>query len=237
MTRLGEVLGALLTDVVRARLAADALTARAVDAYRDDPILASFSVPRVTVADMTVRLAFSAADVAVPEPPPLDVVRAARQWNVTMRDKVLPRLLSGREELGLDEAVKQWREALRRDPVALDAEALQRAVDGDSGPLVDSALGQLLERLRALPRALQARLEQLRLKEELRPELHREASSLAEQSRQWQAAEQALRSRVEVEVTADQLEQRRPETLQHIELTVSLVDIEELIGPATDTEA
>ncbi|MGW0558655.1 hypothetical protein ACWDZ6_31495 [Streptomyces sp. NPDC002926] len=237
MTGLGDVLGALLTDVVRARLAADALTASAVAAYRDDPVLASLSVPRVTVTGMTVRLAFSAAEVAVPDPQPLDVARAAREWNITLRDRLLPGLLPGREELGMDEAVRLWRDALRRAPVVLDAVALQRAVAGDPGNVVASTLDQLLERVRTLPQHAQARLQQIRLKEELQRELPREVPPLAERARQWQAAEQALRSRVQVEVTADELERRRPETLQHIELAVSLADIEEFIGPATDTES
>ena len=239
MARLGEVVGGLLTDVLRARLAADALTASAVEAYRADPVLASMSVPRVAVSDMTVRLKFLVLDVWVPDPSPPDVVRAARVWNATVRDRVLPRLLTGpgRDTEGLREPVQQWRDAVRADPVAVDPGALQRAVDGDVSPLVDTTLAQVLERLRTLPPPSQARLGRIRPQEELQRELAREAPPFAEQVRQWQAAEQALRSRVEVEVTADRLQERPVETMQQIELTVSLADVEEFIDLATDTES
>ncbi|MEU6260249.1 hypothetical protein [Streptomyces sp. NPDC047043] len=237
--RLGEVLGSLLTDVVRARLAADALTASAVEAYRADPVLASLSVPRVAVSDMTVRLKFLILGVLVPEPSPPDTVRAARVWNATVRDRVLPRLLigPGRDTEGLREPVQQWRDAVRADPVAVDIRALQRALDGDVTPLVDSTLSQVLERVRTLPPASQARLGKIRLKEELQREFAREAPPFAEQVRQWQAAEQALRSRLDVEVAADRLQERPAETLQQIELTLSLADVEEFIDLATDTES
>ncbi len=45
MAQLGEVLGSMLTDVVRARMAADLVTAQAVRPTATKRALASLSVP------------------------------------------------------------------------------------------------------------------------------------------------------------------------------------------------
>ncbi|GHC84104.1 hypothetical protein [Streptomyces flavofungini] len=236
MPRLGEVLGGLLTDVLRARLAADALTAQALEAYREDPVLASFSVPRVAVADLTVRLRFLVTGVEVPEPSRPDRVRASRVWNAIVRDQVLPRLSTSHPDAGLDEVVRLLQDAVRRNPVGVGERELDRAVDGDTAPLVDSTLVQVAEQVDGLPPAARARLARIRWEEEVQRELALRAGPFAERVRQWAAAEQALRSRVEVEVSADRLQERAAETLQQVELTVALADVEEFVDLATRTE-
>ncbi|WP_327722272.1 hypothetical protein OG381_48000 [Streptomyces sp. NBC_00490] len=236
MPKLGEVLGGLLTDVLRARLAADALTAQAVEAYREDPVLASFSVPRVTVADLTVRLRFLVTDVTVPEPVRPDRVRAGRLWNAVIRDRVLPLLSTAHPDAGLEEVVRLLQDAVRKNPIPVGEAELDRAVGGDTTPLADATLAQVAERIGALPPAARDRLAKIRWKDEIRQELARRAGPFAERVRQWAAAEQALRSRVEVEVSADRLQERPVETLQQLELTVSLADVEEFIDLATRTE-
>ncbi|MGW6318803.1 hypothetical protein [Streptomyces sp. NPDC055099] len=162
MPRLGEVLGGLLTDVLRARLAADALTAQALEAYREDPVLASFSVPRVAVADMTVRLRFLVTGVEVPEPPRPDRVRAGRAWNAVVREQVLPRLSTNHPDAGLEEVVRLLQDAVRRSPIGVGERELDRAVDGDIAPLVDSALVQVAEQVDGLSPAARGRLARIR---------------------------------------------------------------------------
>jgi hypothetical protein len=231
--RLGEVLGGLLTDVVRARLAADALTAEAVDAYRVDPVLASMSVPRVTVSGMTVRLRFLISDVAVPEPRPLDVARAQDTWNVAVRERVLPQLVQGREDEAVREDVQRLREVLEAEPIVVNADLLHRAVDGDVDPLVDVTVSAMLDRVRALSAVAQRRLGTLA---QLKQKVGREAVLFSERLRKSQTVEQALRSRLQVEVVSDLLEQARVESLQQLEVTVSIADLEELLAATTDTE-
>ena len=236
MPRLGEVLGALLTDVIRARLAADELTAEAVDAYRADPVLASLSVPRVTVSDMTVRLRFLVSDFAVPEPGAIDIARATEEWNVGVWDRVLTRFLRARGDDALREDVELLRESLRNEPIIVGADVLQAAAGGDTDPLVSLTVSAALERVRALPPAARRRLGTLaQLREDLQREVTREAHVLTDRLGQRQAAEQVLRSRLEIEVEADKLQESRVESIQELDVTVTLADAEEFIA-ATDRE-
>jgi len=235
--RLGEVLGGLLTDVVRARLAADALTADSLDAYRADPVLSSMSVPRVTVSDMTVRLRFMVSDVAVPEPRPLDLARIQNLWNIAVRERVLARLMQGREDEAVREDAQRLREALEAEPIVVDSDLLRRALDGDTSPLVDSTVSTALDRVRALSSGSRRRLGPVsQLREDLQREATHEAVAFAERVRQEQSIEQALGSRLQVEVVSNQLEQAPAQTLQELEITVSIADVEELLTATTDSE-
>jgi hypothetical protein len=237
LPRLGEVLGGLLTDVVRARLAADALTASSIDAYRADPVLASMSVPRVTVSDMTVRLRFMVSDVAVPDPRPLDLGRVQQLWNVAVRERVLTRLVQGREDEAIREDAQRLREALEAEPIALDNDVLRRALEGDTSALVDATVSTALDRVRALTTTIRRRLGPVgQLREELQREATQEAAAFAERVQQEQSIEQALGSRLQVEVVSGTLEQAPAQTLQELEMTVSLADVEELLSPTTGTE-
>lgn len=238
MPRLGEVLGGLLTDVVRARLAADALTADALDAYRADRVLASMSVPRVTVSDMTVRLRFLVSDVTVPEPRPVDLGRAQDGWNVVVRERVVPQLLRGREgDEALREDVQRLREALETEPIVVDPDLLGRAVNGDVDPLADVTAAALLDRVRALSTAARRRLGTIaQLREELQRGVRRELALFIERLRQSQAVEQSLGSRLQVEVVSDLLQQAPAESLQQLEVTVSIADVEELLATTPETE-
>jgi hypothetical protein len=236
--RLGEVLGGLLTDVVRARLAADALTADALDAYRADRVLASMSVPRVTVSDMTVRLRFLVSDVTVPEPRPVDLGRAQDGWNVVVRERVVPQLLRGRVgDEALREDVQRLREAIETEPIVVDPDLLGRAVNGDLDPLADVTAAALLDRVRALSTAARRRLGTIaQLREELQRGVRRELALFIERLRQSQAVEQSLGSRLQVEVVSDLLQQAPAESLQQLEVTVSIADVEELLATTPETE-
>jgi hypothetical protein len=236
--RLGEVLGGLLTDVVRARLAADALTADALDAYRADRVLASMSVPRVTVSDMTVRLRFLVSDVTVPEPRPVDLGRTQDRWNVVMRERVIPQLLRGREgDEALREDVQRLREALETEPIVVDPDLLSRAVNDDVDPLADVTAAALLDRVRALSTAARRRLGTIaQLREELQRGVRPELALFIERLRQSQAVEQSLGSRLQVEVVSDLLQHTPAESLQQLEVTVSIADVEELLAATPETE-
>jgi hypothetical protein len=236
--RLGEVLGGLLTDVVRARLAADALTADALDAYRADRVLASMSVPRVTVSDMTVRLRFLVSDVTVPETRPVDLGRAQDRWNVVMRERVIPQLLRGREgDEALREDVQRLREALETEPIVVDPDLLSRAANDDVDPLADVTAAALLDRVRALSTAARRRLGTIaQLREELQRGVRPELALFIERLRQAQAVEQSLGSRLQVEVVSDLLQHTPAESLQQLEVTVSIADVEELLAATPETE-
>lgn len=222
MPRLGEVLGGLLADVVRARVAADLQTAQALSAYRDDPVMQAMSVPRVTVPDMSITLSFVVSEVEVPEEVPLDPSRGSTMWNDAVRDRLLPRLLGHSRDIPLIRAVGALRKDLSERPIIVDAEILQRCLEGDDAPLVDLTVSDVLDRETAQPIADQ--------KDRFHAECMSEAGTFRDDLIQAQIAGRALHSRLEIDVLADRLSGAPAESVHTLQLSVSMSDVEELVG-------
>ncbi|QZY28962.1 hypothetical protein [Nocardioides coralli] len=210
MAQLGEVLGGMLTDVVRARMAADEVTAEAVDAYRADPTLASLSVPRATVSSLTVRLNFAVNSVELASAVPFDLDEVGESWTKRLADRVLekfpPIRSTGR---GTD---------LRSVPVVRDD--LDVGLRGDLEPLVATTMGHLMQgrgRVSAAER------------EELADLVRDQARLLVEDLRRVRFADVAKRSTIDVEVGAAEVAQSPPETLQSLEVTFAVDDLEEIL--------
>jgi hypothetical protein len=112
----------------------------------------------------------------------------------------------------------------------------RQAAGGDTDPLVGLTVSAVVERVRALSPAARRRLGTLaQLREDLQREVTRQAHVLTDRLGQWQAVEQVLRSRLEVEVEADKLQESRVESIQELDVTVTVADAEEFIA-ATDGE-
>lgn len=56
MNDLGDILGSLMTGLIRARQAADLQTAALAEMYKDNPLLEGLSVPRVRIPEVTIDL-------------------------------------------------------------------------------------------------------------------------------------------------------------------------------------
>jgi hypothetical protein len=213
MAQLGEVLGGMLTDVVQARMAADMLTAKAVQAYRADPGLASLSVPRATVTSLTVKLNFAVNAVQVAEPKPPDLAQVRTDWTSRLEDRIGPRLppLSGLPAGDTAPAVPEV-------PVATGE--VDASLGGDVEPLVKATVSHLLEGRGRIPRIL---------RDEVTMEVRSQALAFADGLRQQQVADVATRSSFDVEVVADKVSAAPPETLQTLEVTFSVDDLEEVL--------
>jgi hypothetical protein len=226
---LADVLGALLTDLIRARAAADALTADLVREYKDDPLLASFSVPRVTVSDLTVRIRFLVTGLEQGQRPPLDVERFGRDWTLRVRRRVL-REIGLRSSEDRRSAIARLEDALAAEPIALDTGTLERALGGNHAELVDLSVSSVIQRFRTLPADVQRRIgDPGRFREEMLPLLNVEVPAFLDEVERRLAAQQALRSRVEVEVRSDVLAERPIQAIQEIEATLTQDDIEEVV--------
>lgn len=233
MPKLGEVLGSLLTDVVRARLAADAMTAQAVDAYRSDPVLSSMAVPHVTVSDMTVRMRFLVNEVVVPEPTPVDAAKVQEDWNRLLRDRILSRLAERRDPEGRAE-LEKMREELLTNPVTFDRAVVEAVVAGNGTALRDVSLAQIVDRVREVPVRVRRSIGTIAdVREELRREIATGADRFVAEVREQQTAQQALRSRIDIEVVSGQLQSAPAHTVQELEVTVSLDDVETFLDSAS----
>ncbi|MCQ8896989.1 hypothetical protein NQT62_11150 [Limnobacter humi] len=56
MNDLGDILGSLMTGLIRARQAADLQTAALAELYKDNPLLEGLSVPRVRIPEVSIDL-------------------------------------------------------------------------------------------------------------------------------------------------------------------------------------
>jgi hypothetical protein len=236
VAQLGEVLGGMLTDVLRARMAADSLTAQAVETYRANPTLASMSVPRVTVANVTVKLSFAVSEVDVPTPRPVEAEAATADWNTLVRERILP--IVPRAPRPAPSPAPSPRPAPTRPPptraarpplggteiprIEVPEDVVRGTLEGDIDPLVDSTLSTIVRESGVTLTPDQQRL--------LTERIRTEATTFTDLLRQRQLADQALRSRVEIDVVSDRVAGTKPEALQSLELTLSLADIEEILA-------
>jgi hypothetical protein len=56
MNDIGDILGAMMTGLIRARQAADLQTAALAEAYKANPLLEGLSVPRIRIPELTVDI-------------------------------------------------------------------------------------------------------------------------------------------------------------------------------------
>lgn len=222
MPRLGLIVGAVLADVMRARLAADELSRELAGEYRQDPILASMSVPRVVVDEATLTLHFSVADVdelkQAAEPDPRELRSAWRRHAVA--ELVPPEIA----ELG---------------PVAVGKPSLsevRRAIAGNHDGLVAATLEPLFETWRKLPGELRS---QLGGKAAFRRQLERDTlETFRTFLVHWHDRDlirAALRSRIEVAVRPDELP-AEPELIQELRITARGDDMDVLLSEAQGLE-
>lgn len=213
MAQLGEVLGGLLTDVVRARMAADLVTADAFETYRAHPALAGLSVPRVTISTLTVKLNFSVNTVQTATPAPLDLERARTEWTSRLQDRVAPDLPDLRTPPAGETP------PIREVPV-VDAH-LDTGLAGDVEPLVSATMSHLMEGRGRIPKTA---------RDELSEQVRAQALAFVDSLRQQQFTDRAIRSTLDVEMVADRVAQAPAETLQSLEVTFSVDDLEEVLA-------
>lgn len=212
MAQLGEVLGGMLTDIVRARMAADQVTAQAVETYRADPALASLSVPRVTVSSLTVKLNFAVSALDTPAPAPLDLSRVKSEWTERMADRVAESLPPVRGvPAGETPPIKE---------VPIEAEHVDTGLTGDVEPLVKATMSHLMEGRGRITRVA---------RDELSAQVRDQALAFVDSLRQVQFADIANRSTMDVEVVSDKVSQAPRESLQSLEVTFSVDDLEEVL--------
>lgn len=212
MAQLGEVLGGMLTDVVRARMAADLVTAQAFETYRSSPALAGLSVPRVTVSSMTVKLTFAVTAYDSAAPAPVDLRRARADWTSLMEDRIVSDLPPLRAApVGTPPPIGD---------VPVDTEHLQTGLSGDVEPLVSATMSHLMEGRGRIPKVV---------RDDLSAQVREQALAFVDTLRQQQFADVANRSTLDVDVVADKVSEAPAEALQSLEVTFSVADLEEAL--------
>ena len=240
MAQLGELLGGMLTDVVRARMAADAATAEAVETYRSDPTLASMSVPRVTISTLTVKLNFAVSGVVEAERKQVEAQAASEEWSTVVERRIAPlippappppppRTAAGKAAA---KAAPSTRTTSRTTPdadpsqvpplaISVPPEVLRDSVEGKVDALVDATVERVVK---ASPTKITPEL-----RAQISTEVRREALLFTDTFKRRQILDQALQSRLEVDIVADKVSGTKPEAMQSLEVTFTLDDIEEIL--------
>lgn len=208
MARLGAVLGGILAELVRARMIADRLSRELVDEYREDPILASMSVPRVLLDQVDLTLRFSVSDLAevlVAEP---DASAVADVWSRHVVTSVLPGVLKGH---GLAPDVHSETFELMagrpaspkvRPPVATIRSALAKDPSAASKAVAEGLLSQWSE----ISPEIRSKLgTKAAFRKELETALATDLTGLVDRTRELELAKAALESRIDVAVRTDDL--------------------------------
>lgn len=238
MAQLGELLGGMLTDVVRARMAADAATAEAVETYRSDPALASMSVPRVTISTLTVKLNFAVSGVVEADRKQVGAQAASEEWSTMVERRIAPlippapppRTPAGKAAAAKETPSGRTTSRAKTDvsqpgtaPLAISVppEVVRGSVEGKVDALVDATVEGVVK-------ASQAKITP-EIREQITTEVRKEALLFADTIRRRELLDQALQSRLEVDIVADKVSGTKPEAMQSLEVTFSLDDLEEIL--------
>jgi len=226
MAQLNDVLAALLTQIGRGRSQADMATLEMAEAYRDHPLLSGFPVPRVTLDEVVIdlKMAIAAAPTHVQQASPaakaeiLERLRPVVQ-NVVATDPGLQALAN--RHPGLTKAwVKAWGHAVQRldavvpaagsvdaHAVAMGATAVVRDAVSNTLLMPDTKVG--VEAARTFHAREAPRFEE-RLRDHVRGIIE---GVLARQA-------PAAPGRLEVLITAKDLEGLPPERISTVRLTL-----------------
>lgn len=229
MARLSSLVGGILAELARARAIADELTKELVEDYEKDPVLASMSVPRITMKEIGLTLRFTVDDVEEVPPAEPDPAAIRKEWPASFSrriDRVVERLAGGADKL-TEEERKQLKAVLARTasgqiPTQLLKEAVAGRVDRVAGAVAKPAL----DKWATLPPTLRKRLgNKAAFTKALTDVVARDLDGYLKKKRSRAFMEAALASSVKVAVQRDQLPSD-PAQQQEIHLTLSGEDLE-----------
>lgn len=233
MPRLGSVVGSILAELVRARLAADELTRELVAEYQADPVLTSMSVPRLVVSEATLTLRFGVSDLEeVPTPPTPDPGTLRDVWVRHAESVVVPRLLDrvgvpSSERSSVLAAIKEAAGTLAGAPTVAE---VRRAVGGDDAGTVTATGGPLVNAWGRLPAEFRSRIgTKTALRKELEQHITQEFRLFRDRQRELTFVQAALASNIQVAVVTDQLPED-PGLVQEFRITVQGQDLEVLVS-------
>jgi hypothetical protein len=231
VVRLGSVVGAILSELAQARAVADHATRELVAEYDDDPILATFPVPRVSLETVNVTLRFTVDDVDEPEPVRPDAAVSVDKWTSAVTQSL--RTVVGRR-LPRDQIDDVVGELLTSAKVT--ATTMSRILDErDAGLLGDETTEAALDAWTRLPtevrRALGGKTE---FRKSVREHLVEEGSRFLRRIDTSQFIQQALTSKMVVAITSSELPDE-PTQIQELSLTIGGADLDVLVTPAEET--
>lgn len=239
MTRLGSVVGAVLAELTRARAISDELTRELVERYEADPILASLSVPRVSLGQAEIAIRFVVSDIEEPKSTEPDADAAREAWISHFSSVVLPTLVE-RANLQAEErrqvlavlagANDKEEDAPVRVVVRPPLGDVRAALTGEQLKLVSSTVGPVAERFDSLPAALKRKLGgKVVFTDRLTTVSTEGLASVLRARARADLITSALASTVNISVTSDALS-ADSDRLQELRLTIHSDDLDTVLG-------
>lgn len=133
MADLGDLLGSLMSGLIRARRMADEQTAALAEYYKDNPLLEGLSVPRIRIPELTIDMPMLIEDYVKGEDGEMDDPRkigdaAKAQLEATLSKNNI-KLTPTFHKMFLDETVNQL-ELAKQKNAPIMKETIVRAVQG-----------------------------------------------------------------------------------------------------------
>ncbi len=250
MPRLGTVVGGILAELARARATADTVTRDLYDEYKEDPVLANLSVPRVTLGEVSVSLRFAVEDVEEPNvtlpDPGLMLDDWERRYSTVVTDWLRSdSKLGKREQLAVahhlggvpvdnDEAL--LRKPPRRMVLSLRSVDANAALKGDPSAMITVSARVLVDRFSRLPQATRAQLgNKQAFQKALTVVTKRDLEKFVDRKLSIENVKTHLNSKVQVSVLKSDIS-ADPTQNQEIQLTLRGSDLDVILALPEETE-
>jgi hypothetical protein len=229
VARLGSVLGGILAELSRARLVADGLTRELVSEYESDPVLSSFSVPRVVIGEATLALRFTVQDLEEAAPPPLDAGTIRGDWARHAAATGVPSALA---RLGLSEADREAVLAAVDSPAARPRVAeVREALAGRPETAAAATAEPLLRAWAEIPADVRKRLgTKATFRRRLGEALAEDLTAFVDRESARGLVQAALASKLDIAIRREELP-ADPAQLQEIRLTLRGEDLDVITAP------
>lgn len=227
MARLSDIVGGLLRDLAESHAVSDAYTREVLEAYRQDPMLSQFPVPRMAIRQATLRLKFAVTGQA---PAPIeddDPTEYRELWVKALRERLLPQALEAVGRLDNKAVVAAFgkRLSLRSTGDALNDVAL--LLDPQQGPALQKmTIAFLARQVESLSATARRSLEGVKLSQAFQEAAARELPELQRAARRIAEARRAAQAELDIAVHSEDLQGLPESQVSEMELTVSLDDVQ-----------
>lgn len=237
MARLSSVIGGVLAELVRARSISDRLTKELVAEYQTDPVLASLSVPRITVRNAEIAVRYAVEDITDVAPKQPDVDGVLDVWRARIEPVVMSRILT-RGALTSEEvkATLSALDAAGGKTARPTKTELRQALTGDAAPAARKVTSLAVANFAKVPADVRKKFtSKAAFQKALETVAKEEIEAFVRECKELEIVKAALATQLDVSVNPADLG-KIPEQMQEIKLTINGEDLDLIFGPVEAAE-
>lgn len=225
MAKLSNVVGGLMRDLAQSHSVSDAYTVETLEAYRRDPLLAQFPVPRMAIREVQLKIRFAVAAVQDPPTEP-DPTESRNLWLKAVQERILPQALTAVGLADNKTVVDAFKRRLEAPEASLAVDAADVLATDRLEALRKATLSFLQEQVASLPASAKRSVDRIDLLPELEKVVARELPEIQRAARQLEAARVAAQSDLDVVVTSDALGSLPDSRISELNVTVAMDDVQ-----------